>query len=31
MNIITEQMLYDLGHSPINCQWMITKNEVIIK
>ena len=26
----TEQMLYDLGHSPINCQWMITKNEVII-
>ena len=27
----TEQILYDLVHNPINCQWMITKNEVIIK
>tara|TARA_R100000700_G_scaffold40108_1_gene54775 strand:- start:2177 stop:2341 length:165 start_codon:yes stop_codon:yes gene_type:complete len=27
----TEQILYDLGHDATNCQWMITKNEVIIK
>tara|TARA_R110000824_G_scaffold331052_1_gene517793 strand:+ start:349 stop:513 length:165 start_codon:yes stop_codon:yes gene_type:complete len=27
----TEEVLYDLGHKPSNCQWMITKNEVIIK
>jgi len=27
----SEKMLYDLGHKPSNCQWMITKNEIIIK
>ena len=27
----TEQVLYDLGHDASNCQWMLTKNEVIIK
>ena len=27
----TEQVLYDLGHDVSNCQWMLTKNEVIIK
>ena len=27
----TEKVLYDLGHNPTNCQWMITKNEIIIK
>ena len=26
-----ERLLYDLGHNPSNCQWMITKNEIIIK
>jgi|TARA_R100001530_G_scaffold54538_1_gene40205 hypothetical protein len=27
----TEQILYDLGHDASNCQWMLTKNEIIIK
>jgi len=27
----TEEMLYDLGHKASNCQWMLTKNEIIIK
>ena len=27
----TEKVLYDLGHNPTNCQWMLTKNEIIIK
>ena len=27
----TEEVLYDLGHNPSNCQWMLTKNEIIIK
>jgi hypothetical protein len=26
-----EKVLVDLGHTHKNCQWMITKNEVIIK
>lgn len=24
-------VLLDLGHRPTNCQWMLTKNEIIIK
>ena len=24
-------LLIDLGHKPNNCQWMLTKNEIIIK
>ena len=28
---ITEDMLIELGHRPTNCQWMLTKNEIIIK
>jgi DNA-directed RNA polymerase subunit N (RpoN/RPB10) len=26
-----EKVLYDLGHNSSNCQWMLTKNEIIIK
>ena len=26
-----ESILIDLGHRPSNCQWMLTKNEIIIK
>ena len=26
-----EKVLYNLGHNPTNCQWMLTKNEIIIK
>lgn len=26
-----EEILYDLGHNSSNCQWMLTKNEIIIK
>ena len=26
-----EKILYDLGHDASNCQWMLTKNEIIIK
>ena len=26
-----EDILIDLGHNPTNCQWMLTKNEIIIK
>ena len=26
-----EQVLHDLGHDSSNCQWMLTKNEIIIK
>jgi len=26
-----ESILIDLGHRPTNCQWMLTKNEIIIK
>ena len=26
-----EEVLYSLGHNPTNCQWMLTKNEIIIK
>ena len=26
-----EELLHDLGHDSSNCQWMLTKNEIIIK
>ena len=26
-----DSVLIDLGHRPSNCQWMLTKNEIIIK
>ena len=26
-----DSVLIDLGHRPDNCQWMLTKNEIIIK
>jgi len=26
-----DNILTDLGHRPTKCQWMLTKNEVIIK
>ena len=25
-----EEILIDYGHRPTNCQWMLTKNEIII-
>ena len=24
-------LLKEMGHSPAHCQWMLTKNEIIIK
>ena len=26
-----DYLLKEMGHSPTHCQWMLTKNEIIIK
>mgnify|MGYP003110193854 FL=1 len=26
-----ESLLKEMGHAPTHCQWMLTKNEIIIK
>ena len=26
-----DDLLKDMGHRPANCQWMLTKNDIIIK
>ncbi len=26
-----DDLLKEMGHSPTHCQWMLTKNEIIIK
>ena len=26
-----DDLLKEMGHRPVNCQWMLTKNEIIIK
>ena len=26
-----DELLKDMGYGPANCQWMLTKNDIIIK